>query len=299
MLEKEGLSAQSVLEDGRIFYLCKTANLSTGGTAIDLTDVVHPDNREMAERAVTAIGLDVGGVDFISRDITQSYQEIGGTICEVNAAPGFRMHVAPSEGQARDVAGAVMDMLFSDSKQAGIPIAAITGTNGKTTTTRMVAYMFKIAGKCVGFTTTVGVYVNGKLTVSGDMTGPRSTQMVLRDPAVEVDVFETARGGLLRSGMGYDYCNVGACVNITEDHMGLKGINTLEALADVKRIVTDAAKDVAILNADNPNCLRLSTYTKADHIIYVTMNPEHLLVKEHIRVQEEKQWSLRKVLMGI
>ncbi|WP_192484701.1 MULTISPECIES: cyanophycin synthetase [Cysteiniphilum] len=283
LLEKAGLTAESILASGEICYLRKTANLSTGGTAIDLTDVVHPDNREMAERAVTAIGLDVGGVDFLSPDITQSYQEIGGGICEVNAAPGFRMHVSPSEGYPRDVAGAVMDMLFPDTERARIPIAAITGTNGKTTTTRMVAHMWKIAGKCVGFTTTDGVYVNGKLSVAGDMTGPKSAQMVLRDPNVDVAVFETARGGLLRSGLGYDYCNVGACINIAEDHMGLKGINTLEELAEVKRIVTDAARDVAVLNADDPHCLKLSAYTQAEHIMYVTMNPEHALVKEHIR----------------
>ncbi len=283
LLEKAGLNVESVLAEGETFYLRKTANLSTGGTAIDMTDVVHPDNREMAERAVTAIGLDVGGVDFLSPDITQSYQEVGGAICEVNAAPGFRMHVSPSEGQSRDVAGAVMDMLFPNTECARIPIAAITGTNGKTTTTRMVAHMWKIAGKSVGFTTTDGVYVNGKQTVAGDMTGPRSAQMILRDPAVEVAVFETARGGLLRSGLGYDYCNVGACINISEDHMGLKGVNTLEELADVKRIVTDAAHDVAVFNADDPHCLRLSAYTNAQHIMYVTMNPEHGLVKEHIR----------------
>ncbi|WP_440617284.1 cyanophycin synthetase [Cysteiniphilum sp. 6C5] len=283
LLEKAGFTPESILASGEICYLRKTANLSTGGTAIDLTDVVHPDNREMAERAVTAIGLDVGGVDFLSPDITQSYQEVGGGICEVNAAPGFRMHVSPSEGYPRDVAGAVMDMLFPDTERARIPIAAITGTNGKTTTTRMVAHMWKIAGKCVGFTTTDGVYVNGKLSVAGDMTGPKSAQMVLRDPNVDVAVFETARGGLLRSGLGYDYCNVGACINIAEDHMGLKGINTLEELAEVKRIVTDAARDVAVLNADDPHCLRLSAYTQAEHIMYVTMNPEHALVKEHIR----------------
>ncbi len=283
LLEKANYTKESILAEGEIFYLRKTANLSTGGTAIDLTDVVHPDNREMAERAINAIGLDVGGVDFLIQDITKSYRDIGGAICEVNAAPGFRMHVAPSEGESRDVAGAVIDMLFPDTEKARIPIAAITGTNGKTTTTRMVAHMWKSAGKQTGYTTTDGVYVDGKLTAQGDMTGPKSAQMVLRDPSVEVAVFETARGGLLRSGMGYDYCNVGACLNITEDHMGLKGINTLEELSHVKRIVTDAARDTAVLNADDPHCLRLSATTKAEHIMYVTMNPEHALVKEHIR----------------
>ncbi|MFZ9035041.1 MAG: cyanophycin synthetase [Francisellaceae bacterium] len=283
LLEEAGLTAESVLEAGRVFYLRSTANLSTGGTAIDMTDIVHPDNREMAERAVNAVGLDVGGVDFLSPDITRSYQEVGGAICEVNAAPGFRMHVAPSEGHPRDVAGAVMDMLFPDTEKARIPIAAITGTNGKTTTTRMVAHMWKNAGKHVGYTTTDGIYINGKLTVSGDMTGPASAQMVLKDPLVDIAVFETARGGLLRSGMGYDYCNVGACLNVSEDHIGLKGINNLEELAKVKRIVTDAARDAAIFNADDPHCLKMAGFTQAEHILYVTMNPAHALVKEHIR----------------
>lgn len=283
LIKKAGYTEDTVLKDGELLYLRDTANLSTGGTAIDVTDQVHPDNRMMAERAVLAVGLDVGGVDFLTPDISKSYLEVGGAICEVNAAPGFRMHVAPSEGKSRDVAGAVMNMLFPNPKEARIPIATITGTNGKTTTSRMVAHMWKNAGKQVGLTTTDGIYVNGRLTVAGDTTGPKSAQMVLRDPYVDLAIFETARGGLLRSGLGYDYCNVGACINVTPDHLGLGGVNTVEDLARVKRIVVEAARDAAVLNADDLECLKMSAHTEAKHIVYVTVNAEHNLVKEHIR----------------
>jgi cyanophycin synthetase len=284
LLTAAGYDKDTVLDNDEVFYLRSTANLSTGGTAVDVTDIVHPDNRDMAERAIKAVGLDVGGVDFLIDDITESYHEIGGAICEVNAAPGFRMHVAPSEGKSRDVAGAVVDMLFpQELGNARIPIMAITGTNGKTTTSRMVSHMWKNAGKVVGLTTTDGVYINGKLTVAGDTTGPASAQMVLKDPSVEMAVLETARGGILRSGMGYDYCNVGACLNISSDHLGLKGVNTLDDLAKVKSVVVESAKDVAVLNADDPHVLKMSAKVTAKNIFYVTMNPEHALVKEHIR----------------
>ena len=196
LMERAGIDAETVLPEGEIFYLRSTANLSTGGTAIDMTDVVHPDNREMAVRAVQAVGLDVGGVDFLTADITKSYKDIGGAIVEVNAAPGFRMHVAPSEGEPRDVAGKVMDMLFPPGTPSRIPIASITGTNGKTTTSRMLAHILKTAGHTVGMTSTDGVYIDGRLSVKGDMTGPASAHIVLRDPTVDIAVLETARGGL-------------------------------------------------------------------------------------------------------
>ena len=283
LLDQKGYTRQTVLPEGEVLYLRSTANLSTGGTAIDLTDVVHPDNRDMAERAIQAIGLDVGGVDFLTDDITQSYKEIGGAIVEVNAAPGFRMHVAPSEGTPRDVAGPVIDMLFPPGTPRRIPIAAITGTNGKTTTARMVAHILKSTGHTVGMTSTDGVYIDGRLTVKGDMTGPTGAQMVLRDPSVDCAVMETARGGLLRSGMGYTRCDVGACLNIAADHLGLKGIDTLEQLAEVKRVIVEVATDTAVLNADDVHCLEMADYTKAEHLCYVTMNPGHDLVREHIR----------------
>src|SRR6185295_2752573 len=247
LMGKAGVTPATVLEAGRVMFLRGTGNLSTGGTAIDLTDVVHPDNRDMAIRAANAIGLDVCGVDFITTDMAQSYREVGGAICEVNAAPGFRMHVAPSEGKPRDVAGPVMDMLFPPGTPARVPIATITGTNGKTTTARMVAHILKLAGRTVGLTTTDGVYINGQLTVKGDMTGPVAARMVLRDPTVDVAVLETARGGILRRGLGYRTCNVGAVLNIASDHLGLRGVETLEQLAEVKRVVIEVAKDTSVL----------------------------------------------------
>ncbi|HTL21201.1 MAG TPA: cyanophycin synthetase [Steroidobacteraceae bacterium] len=283
MLERAGLSAESVPENGRPVYLRSTANLSTGGTATDVTDVIHPDNREMAERAVRAIGLDVGGVDFLSKNISESYRAIGGGICEVNAAPGFRMHVAPSEGTARDVAAPVLDMLFPPGTAARVPIAALTGTNGKTTTARMLAHITKMAGYTPGLTTTDGVYIDGQRTVSGDMTGPVSARMVLADPQIDIAVLETARGGLLRAGMGVNEVNVGAVLNVQPDHLGLKGIETLEQLAEVKRIVVEVASDCAVLNADDALVAKMSGYTQAKHICYVTLNPQHALVREHVR----------------
>ncbi|WP_171205789.1 cyanophycin synthetase [Ruegeria sp. HKCCA0235A] len=283
LMEAAGVTEETVLPDGEVFYLRSTANLSTGGTAIDLTDVVHPDNRDMAERAIMAVGLDVGGVDFLIDDITKSYKDIGGAIVEVNAAPGFRMHVAPSEGQPRDVAGKVIDMLFPANEETRIPIAAITGTNGKTTTSRMLGHIMKTSGKTVGMTSTDGVYVDGKLSVKGDMTGPKSAQIVLRDPMVDFAVMETARGGLVRSGLGYQRSNVAACLNVSADHLGLGGINTVEELAVVKRVVVESATDTAVLNADDINCLKMADYAGADQIFYVTTNPGHSLVKEHIK----------------
>jgi cyanophycin synthetase len=283
MLAKAGLTAQSVPAAGQIVYLRSTANLSTGGTATDVTDIIHPDNRDMAVRAIKAIGLDIGGVDFLSKDIAESYRSIGGGICEVNAAPGFRMHVAPSEGTPRDVAAPVVDMLFPPGAPARVPIAAVTGTNGKTTTARMLAHITKMAGYTPGLTTTDGVYIDGQRTVQGDMTGPVSAQMVLADPQIDIAVLETARGGLLRAGMGVQEVNVGAVLNIQSDHLGLQGIDSLEQLAEIKRVVIEVATDCAVLNADDPLVLKMSGHTEAKSICYVTMNPQHVLVREHIR----------------
>lgn len=283
MMARAGYTADSIPPEGQVVYLRSTANLSTGGTATDVTDIIHPDNREMAVTAIRAIGLDVGGVDFLSTNIAASYRKIGGGICEVNAAPGFRMHVAPSEGSPRDVAGPVIDMLFPTGSPSRVPIAAITGTNGKTTTSRMLAHIAKMAGFTPGLTTTDGVYVDGQRTVEGDMTGPVSARMVLSNPLIDFAVLETARGGLLRAGMGVRSVNVGAVLNVQSDHLGMKGIDTLEQLAEVKRIVVEVADDCAVLNADDANVVRMSAYTDARTICYVTLNPTHGLVREHIR----------------
>ena len=278
-----GYDRSSVLAKDEVLYLRSTANLSTGGTAIDLTDEVHPDNRAMAVRAVSAVGLDVGGVDFLTDDISKSYKDVGGGIVEINAAPGFRMHVAPSEGKPRDVAGAVMDMLFPADTPRRIPIAGITGTNGKTTTSRMLAHILKGAGHTVGMTSTDGVYIDGHLSVKGDMTGPVAARIVLRDPSVDMAVLETARGGLVKRGLGYSKSNVAACLNISADHLGMRGIDTLEQLAELKRIVIEVAQDVAVLNADDDLCLKMADYTDAKRICYFTLNANHELVREHIR----------------
>ena len=283
MMARVNMTPESVPDAGQIVMLRSTANLSTGGTATDVTDVIHPDNRDMAVRAITAIGLDVGGVDFLSPDITESYKQTGGGICEVNAAPGFRMHVAPSEGTPRDVAGPVIDMLFPTGTPTHVPIAGITGTNGKTTTSRMLAHIAKMAGYTPGLTTTDGVYIDGQRTVEGDMTGPVATRMVLADTRVDIAVLEIARGGLLRAGMGVPFINVGAVLNVEADHLGMKGIDTLEQLAEVKRIIVEVAKDCAVLNADDVNVIKMSADTEAKSICYVTVNPQHAVVREHIR----------------
>ncbi|MFH1464048.1 MAG: cyanophycin synthetase [Pseudomonadota bacterium] len=283
LLSLAGFTPATVLPAGQTFYLRSTGNLSTGGTAIDVTDLVHPDNREMAVRAAKAIGLDVCGVDFLTEDIGRSYKSAGGGICEINAAPGFRMHVSPAEGRSRDVAGAVMDMLFPPGTPTRIPIAAVTGTNGKTTVTRMLAHIHKLCGGIVGMTTTDGVYIDGQRTVEGDMTGPVAASMVLRDPTVSVAVLETARGGLLRAGLGYPAPDVACCINVQGDHLGLKGIHTLAQLALVKRIPIEVATDTAVLNADDEHCLAMADHTEAKRICYVTRDPHNMLVREHIR----------------
>jgi cyanophycin synthetase len=283
LMEDAGYNEKTVLKKSENFFLRSTANLSTGGTAIDLTDVVHPDNREMAVRAVRAVGLDIGGVDFITDDITHSYKDVGGAIVEVNAGPGFRMHVAPSEGEPRDVSGKVLDMLYPPGTPSRIPVAAITGTNGKTTTTRMLTHIMKTSGHIVGMTSTGGIQVDGRVTVKGDMTGPQSAKIVLRDPTIDFAVLETARGGILRAGLGYSECDVAACINVTADHMGLGGIETLEQLARVKETVVRVANDTAVLNADDKLCLKMADNTRAKHLCYVTMDPTHGLVREHIR----------------
>jgi len=283
LMQDAGYSAETVLKKDERFFLRSTANLSTGGTAIDLTDLVHPDNREMAIRAVRAIGLDIGGVDFLTDDITTSYKDVGGAIVEVNAGPGFRMHVSPSEGESRDVAGKVLDMLYPPGAPSRIPVAAITGTNGKTTTSRMLSHIMKSSGHVVGMTSTGGVQIDGRVTVKGDMTGPHSAQIVLRDPTIDFAVLETARGGILRAGLGYSECDVAACINISADHMGLGGIETLEQLAKVKETVVRIANDTAVLNADDKLCLKMADNTRAKHLCYITMDPTHGLVREHIR----------------
>jgi cyanophycin synthetase len=260
VLAREGLSPESIPHRGRVVWLRDTANLSTGGTAIDRTDEIHPENALMARRAALAVGLDVAGIDFLAADIRVPARETGGGVVEVNAAPGFRMHLQPSEGRPRDIARPVIDMLFPGGADGRIPLLAVTGTNGKSTTCRMLARILRQSGLHVGLATTSGVEVDEVLVVRADASGPRSARMLLQDPSVEAAVLETARGGLLREGLGFDRCDIGCVLNIAEDHLGLKGIETVEDLAWVKSVVVEAVgrRGTSVLNLDDPLVARMA-----------------------------------------
>lgn len=253
ILKDKGLTLDSVLPSGETLWLKPTANLSTGGTSTDLTDQVHPSNIILFERIARIIGLDICGVDVMAPDLTTPLTENGGAVLEVNAAPGFRMHLEPSEGLARNVAEPVIDMLFPPGKSARVPIIAVSGTNGKTTTTRLIAHIMKQTGATVGYTTTDGIYIQSQLMQAGDCTGPVSAEFILKDPTVEVAVLECARGGILRAGLGFHNCNVAVVTNVAGDHLGLGGIDTIEKLARVKAVVpkTVFPNGYAILNADD------------------------------------------------
>ncbi|PZU89681.1 MAG: cyanophycin synthetase [Chryseobacterium sp.] len=260
LLEKLNYTLETIPQKGEIVYLKSTANLSTGGTSIDVTDMIHPENIQMAERVSRIIGLDVCGIDIMAENLTQPLKESGGAILEVNAAPGFRMHLAPSEGLPRNVAAPVVDMLYPQGKEFRIPIIAVTGTNGKTTTTRLLAHIVKNNGKRVGFTTSDGIYIQNTLLEKGDTTGPMSAEFILKDPTVEFAVLETARGGILRSGLGFGSCDIGVLTNIKEDHLGLSDIHNLKDLTRVKRVVLDSVKKDGwcILNADDEYSMKLA-----------------------------------------
>jgi len=259
-LGRSGLTPDSIPEAETVVQLRATANLSTGGTAVDRTNEIHPDNAEIARRAALVVGLDVCGVDFVCPDIGRSIRETGGGVIEVNAAPGLRMHIEPSEGAPRDVARPIIEMLFPRGRSSRVPIIAITGTNGKSTVGRMTKHILRYTGCTVGLTSTTGVYINDILIHEGDATGPRSARMVLRDPTVEVAVLETARGGLLREGLAFNEADIGVALNVTADHLGLKGIETVEDLADVKSVVVEAVRrgGHSILNADDPLTVRMA-----------------------------------------
>ena len=260
LLEKLNYTLETVPQKGELVYLKSTANLSTGGTSIDVTDMIHPENVQMAERVSRIIGLDVCGIDIMAENLTQPLKESGGAILEVNAAPGFRMHLAPSEGLPRNVAAPVVDMLYPQGKEFRIPIIAVTGTNGKTTTTRILAHIVKNNGKRVGFTTSDGIYIQNTLLQKGDTTGPQSAEFILKDPTVEFAVLETARGGILRSGLGFGTCDIGVLTNIKEDHLGISDIHNLKDLTKVKRVVLDGVKKDGwcVLNADDEYSMRLA-----------------------------------------
>ncbi len=252
-MKAKGHTLDTVLEKNELLVLKDTANLSTGGTAEDVTDVVHPSNVFMAERISKIIGLDICGIDVFTSDISKPLEETGGAILEVNAGPGFRMHLSPTSGLPRNVAAPVIDKLFPNGSTGTIPIVAVTGTNGKTTTTRLIAHIFKQEGYKVGYTTSDGVYIQNRLVVKGDCTGPVSTKFILKDPSVNLAVLECARGGILKAGLGFKSCDIGIVTNVSEDHLGLKGIHTIDDLARVKGIVPESvsANGYSILNADD------------------------------------------------
>lgn len=282
LLTKKGYTLETVPADGELVFLKSTANLSTGGTSIDVTDQVHPQNIFICERISKVIGLDICGIDIMAPNLTEPLTENGGVVLEVNAAPGFRMHIAPSEGLPRNVAGHVIDMLYPPGKSARIPIIATTGTNGKTTTTRLIAHLVKNSGYRVGFTTSDGIYVQNTMLVKGDTTGPMSTEFILKDPTVEVAVLETARGGILRSGLGFSKCDIGVITNIQPDHLGISDIFTLDDLARVKGVVIESVKKEGwgILNADNEYCVRIAKNADCN-IAYFSRDEHSPVIKEH------------------
>jgi cyanophycin synthetase len=284
LLDKRGYSLESVPPKGEIVYVKSTANLSTGGTSVDVTDQVHPQNLFICERISKIIGLDICGIDIMAQNLTEPLTETGGVVLEVNAAPGFRMHIAPSEGLPRNVAGHVIDMLYPGGKSARIPIIAITGTNGKTTTTRLIAHIVKNNGKRVGFTTSDGIYVQNTMMLKGDTTGPVSSEFILKDPTVDFAVLETARGGILRSGLGFAQCDIGVITNIQEDHLGLSDIHNLDDLTRVKSVVINSVKKDGwgVLNADNEYCVRIGK--RADcNVAYFSRDENNPVIRSHCR----------------
>jgi cyanophycin synthetase len=281
LLEKLGYTLATIPKIGEIVFLKSTANLSTGGTSVDVTDMMHPENIFLAERISRVIGLDVCGVDIMAENLTQPLKENGGVILEVNAAPGFRMHLAPSEGLPRNVAAPVIDMLYPPGKSCRIPIIAVTGTNGKTTTTRLLAHIVKNNGFKVGFTTSDGIYIQNHMMEKGDTTGPLSAEYILKDPTVEFAVLETARGGILRSGLGFSLCDIGVITNIQEDHLGLNDIHTLDDLARVKATVVKSIKKNgwAVLNGDDEHCIKIGEDLNCN-VAYFSLSEDNEFIKK-------------------
>jgi cyanophycin synthetase len=274
-----------VPEAGRRVFLRATANLSTGGTSIDRTDEIHPDNVTACEMAAGVVGLDIAGIDVVTPDVAVPFRENGAAIIEVNAGPGLRMHTHPSEGAPRNVAAAIVDLLYPPGAPQTIPVIAVTGTNGKTTTVRLTAHIFRQTGRRVGMTTTEGVYLHDRLVMEGDMTGPFSANIILSNPTVDVAVLETARGGILRAGLGFEECDAGVVLNVSADHLGMRGIHTLEQLAEVKSVVAAVVKREghAVLNADDPLVRAMRDRTTAD-VVYFSTAPvgANAVFEEHL-----------------
>jgi cyanophycin synthetase len=283
VLKQQGLTRTSVPARGHTVRLRTNANLSTGGTATDVTDEVHPQNAQLAELAAQILALDVAGIDVLCEDIRRPLREQGGAIVEVNAAPGLRMHLSPTSGTPRDVGKPIAEMLYPDGATGRIPIIAVTGTNGKTTVTRLIAHMFQTAKKTVGMTSTEGTYIGRDRIIEGDCSGPRSAEAVLLHPRVEVAVLETARGGILREGLAFDAASVGVVTNISADHLGIGGVNTLEELARVKQVVIESVSKEGhgVLNADDPLVAEMAAAC-AGKVVYFSTNARNPILTSHI-----------------
>lgn len=284
LLSRSGLTLTSIPKRGEIIYLRENGNLSTGGIAIDCTESIHPLNKELAVKAAKVIGLEIAGIDVVMDDISRPLTRENGAIIEVNAAPGLRMHLHPAEGKSRNVARDILDYIYSQNHEISIPIISITGTNGKTTVTRMIEHVLSMTGRKVGMTCSSGTYIGGKCISKGDNTGPLSAQLVLYNKEVEAAVLETARGGIIRKGLGYDLADIGIVTNVSEDHLGLEGVNSLEDMAFIKALVVEAIKPegYAILNADD----RMVDYIRQRvrcNLIYFSQNLDNPLLKQHIK----------------
>jgi cyanophycin synthetase len=286
MLDQAGYALDTILPSSEIAFLKSTANISTGGTATDLTDEVHPEVKFAMERIARFVGLDVIGIDLLAENLSVPLEQQSAGVVEVNAGPGFRMHMSPTHGTPRPVGEHVVEMLFPDPKDDGrIPITAITGTNGKTTTTRLTTHILRQAGNSVGMGCTGTVEIDNHVILRGDYSGPVAAQAVLREPTVEHAVLEVARGGIMRRGLGFDECDVGVLLNIASDHLGERGIHTLEELARCKTVVVDAVKregGYCVLNADDPMVMEHGTYWARGEIIYFSMNPENEALTDHL-----------------
>jgi cyanophycin synthetase len=273
LVREQGFDLDAVPAKDEMVKLALTGNMSTGGISIDRTFEAHPDNVDIAEEAARVVGLDVAGIDFICPDISLPVREAGGAICEVNAAPGFRMHTHPTVGEPQFVAKPVVDLLFPPGAPSRVPVVAVTGTNGKTTTSRMVAHIFKGLGRKVGMTSTDGIVIDERLVIRADASGPKSARMVLQNPRVDFAVFEVARGGILREGLGFDRCDVAVVVNVAADHLGLRGIDTLEQLAEVKSVVVEAVPrdGFAVLNADDPLVREMRRKAPSGQVVWFSL----------------------------
>ena len=286
LIAQQNLTLQSVIAQDEVVYLKSTANLSSGGTATDVTDDLHPAVHYAAERIARLIGLDIIGIDLIAETLTRPLEEQAAAVVEVNAGPGFRMHLSPTHGQGRDVGQHVIDMLFPDGSNGRIPITAVTGTNGKTTTVRLLSHLLRHAGRKVGMACTGTIEIDNHVIMRGDYSGPQAAAIVLREPTVEHAVLEVARGGIMRRGLGFDECDVGVLLNIGSDHLGEHDLHTLDELARCKTVVIDAVREggTAVLNADDRYVLEGQQWARGN-IIFFTLDPDSRAIRQHVREQ--------------